>query len=314
MPLNTASYQAVQRDLTVVFKNELKAATPFYPQLCTIVPSTGADEKYSWLGGLPGMREWVGPRRFNQLRGADYTLKNKTWESGIEVEKEHLEDDRMGQYRMQIGQLAEEAAFHPDELLFENIVNLAESEACFDGQYFFDTDHSWGDSGTQSNDLTFDATDHTDVTETEFRAAFHQALIKLLGFKNDQGKPYVRPRVGRLGNLVVAVPLALYEVALKAFDQTTLATGEDNFIIEKPTVVCIPYMGAEYTNGSDVKFDLYYTGGKLKPYVFQARRPLRALAWKGADDAESRVMKAMTDARYNIGFLAWWTAVRTTFT
>lgn len=313
MSLQTASYQAVQRDLTVVFRNELMKATPFYPELCTIVQSKGVDEKYAWLGDTPGMREWVGPRKFKQLRAADYTLANKTWEASLEVEKEHIEDDRMGGYKAKMGQLAVEAAHHPDELLFENVVNLGESQACFDGQYFFDTDHEWGDSGTQSNDLTYNASDHTNVTEAEFRAAFHQALVAMLGFKNDQGKPYVRPTIGKLGNLLVVVPLALYETALKSFDQTTLATGETNWVIEKPRVVVAQYMGAGFTNGSDVKFDLYYTGGKLKPYVFQARRPLRPLQWKGMNDAETRVLKAMTDARYNIGYLCWWYAVRTTF-
>jgi phage major head subunit gpT-like protein len=303
----------VQRDLTIVFNETMQSQAPFYPELCTVVNSTGADEKYAWLGGLPGMREWVGERRFNQLRAADYTLANKEWESSIEVEKNDIDDDRMGGLRMKAMGLASEAAYHPDELLFENVINQAESQPCFDGQYFFDTDHAWGDSGTQSNDLTYDASDHTAVTVAEFKAAFHQALTAMLGFKNDQGKPYIRPRVGRLGDLVITVPVALMEVARQTFEQTTLATGEDNWLMEQPRVIPVQYMGAGYANGSDVKFDLYYTGGMLKPYVFQARRPLRPLQWKGADDAETKILKAMTDARYNIGYLAWWNAVRTTF-
>lgn len=314
MSLQTASYQAVQRDLTVVFNETVQSAAPFYPEICTIQSSSGADEKYSWLGGLPGMREWIGPRRFEQLRAADYTLANKEWESSLEVEKNAVDDDRMGGLRTQMAMLGEEAAYHPDELLFENVVNQAESVACFDGQYFYDTDHEWGDSGTQSNDLTYNATDHTAVTAVEFRAAFHQALEALLGFKNDQGKPFIRPRVGKLGDLVITVPLSLYKVANQAFDQQKISGGEDNFLLEIPRVVCVQYMGAGYDNGSDVKFDLFHTGGMLKPFVFQARRPLRPVQWKGMDDAETKILKAMTDARYNIGYLAWWKAVRTTFT
>lgn len=313
MSLNTANYQAVQRDLTIVFRNTLMSATPFYPQLCTVIQSTGKDEKYAWLGNPPGMREWLGNRDFKQLRSANYTLENKEWESSLLVEKNTIDDDRMGMLRAQMADLATEAAYHPDELLFENVVNLGESQECFDGQFFFDTDHAWGDSGSQSNDLTFDVSDPTEVTPAEFRAAFHQALVAMLGFKNDQGKPYIRPRIGKLGSLMVAVPLALYEVANKAFDQVLIENGESNFVLEKPTVVVIPYMGSGFSGGSDVKFDLYYTGGMLKPYVFQARRPLRALQWKGANDAETKELKAMTDARYNIGYLAWFTAVRTTF-
>ena len=79
MSLDTASYQAVQRDLTFVFRNTLMSATPFYPQLCTVIQSTGKDEKYAWLGNPPGMREWLGNRDFKQLRSANYTLENKEW-------------------------------------------------------------------------------------------------------------------------------------------------------------------------------------------------------------------------------------------
>lgn len=315
MSLQTADYQAVQRDITVLFNSAAKEATPFYPELCTVVPSSSLDEKYGWLGNVPGMREWVGPRDFQQIRAANYTLANKHWESSLEIQRTTIDDDRTGLIRPALGELADEAMYHPDELLFENVVNLGESQVCFDGQYFFDTDHSWGESGTQDNDLTYDATDHTAVTTAEFRAAFHAALLAMLGFKNDRGKPFIRPRVGKLGDLVINVPLALYEVAVKAFEQVVVVeggAGVSNFVLEKPRINVIQYMGAGFTNGSDVKFDLYYTGGRLKPYVFQAREPLR-FQTKGFEDIEFKEIKAMTEARYNIGYLAWWTAVRTTF-
>lgn len=306
MSLNTAVYEAVQRDLTIVFNLRAQAAEPFYPLLCTIQPSKGADEKYGWLGSLPGIREWIGPRQFKQLRAADYTLRNKDWELSLEFEKKDVDDDRMGSFRTVIGSAADEAMFHPDELLFD-VVNAAESQPCFDGQYFFDTDHSWGDSGVQSNLLTYDAVNPAAVTAAEFKAAYHAALLRMLGYKNDQGRYLVRPKAGKLGDLVVTVPLPLYQMAVTAFEQVLINQGETNVVLEKPTVIPVQYYSA-----SD-KFDLYYTGGLLKPYVFQARQPLAPLQFKGADDQESRTLKAMTSARYNVGFLAWWTAVRTQF-
>ena len=54
--------------------------------------------------------------------------------------------------------------------------------------------------------------------------------------------------------------------------------------------------------------------GTLKPFVFQKRRPIRTPVWKGMDDPETKVLKMMTDARYNLGYLAWWKAVLTTWT
>ena len=306
MSLVTARYQAVQRDVTQVFKTRAEAATPFYPQLCTIVPSNSLDEKYSMLGGLPGMREWIGERKAKELRAGNYTLANKHWESTLGIEKTDIDDDRLGTLNTQIMALADEATYHPDELLFEIGDSAAETTACFDGQYFYDTDHSWGDSGTQSNDLSTTVVNSAAVTTTEFRTMFEAAVDALLGFKNDQGKYLVRPRVGQMGSLICAVPRALRNVANKAFEQALIANGESNWFSEKPTIVTIPY----YT--SALKFDVFYTGGLIKPFIFQARKPLQFQV-DGANDLKTKQLLAMTEARYNIGYGAWWTAVRTTF-
>jgi hypothetical protein len=51
----------------------------------------------------------------------------------------------------------------------------------------------------------------------------------------------------------------------------------------------------------------------MRPFVFQRRAPITT-GWKGADDMEFKELKFMTEARYNIGYLAWWKAVLTTFT
>ena len=316
MSLTTAAYQVVQRDLTQHFNDRMEAMAqaPFYPQLCTLVDSKSADEKYGWLGGLPGIREWIGDRQFKQLRAANYTLTNKHWESSLEFEKNDVDDDRMGGFASQIQALADEAMFHPDELLFQ-VIAAGASAACFDGQYFFDTDHSFGDSGTQSNALTYNAATGTTPTVAEFKAAFHAALKAMLSFKNDQGKFYIRPRIGKLGSLICAVPLALREVAVTAFEQTISVEGSvatTNVILEKPTVVPIVYMGSE-NGGSDVKWHLYYTGGPVKPFIFQGRKSLQ-FQMSGADDSEKKVLRAMTEARYNIGYGHWATAVQTTFT
>jgi phage major head subunit gpT-like protein len=309
MTVTTAAYQVVQRDLTQQFHMRAGAATPFYPTLCTVVPSNSIDEKYGWLGALPGIREWVGDRQFKQLRAANYTLANKHWESSLEFEKNDVDDDRTGGFLAQIQALADEATYHPDELLF-TVISAAESTACFDGQYFFDTDHSWGDSGTQDNDLTYAAATGTAPTVAEWKASFHQALIKMLGYKNDQGKPYIRPKVGKLGSLVACVPLAQYEVANAAFEQVISIEGSvatSNVYLEKPTIIPTTYIT------DSAKWHLYYTGGPVKPFVFQARKPLN-FKMKGADDIEFKTLKAMTEARYNIGFGHWATAVLTTFT
>lgn len=306
MSLTTAKYLAVQRDVTMKINSGMRSADPLYPELCTVVNSMGSDEKYGWVGGVPGMREWVGERQFKQLRAADYTLINKHWESSLEVLKTDVDDDRLAMIGPAASQLGVEAAYHPDELLWDVLIAGTSTE-CFDGQFFYDTDHSWGDSGSQSNDLTYAAATGTDPTVAEFKAAFHQAVIQMLGFKNDQGKYLVRPRAGSLGNLIVTVPLNQYEVANEVFTAQLTGGGNTNVVLERPRVIPVQYYG------SAAYFDLHYVGGFVKPFVMQMRQPLRVQS-KGADDIEFKELKWMTEARYNVGYLAWWTSIRTTFT
>lgn len=307
MALDTARAVTSLRDLTAKFDNSVVAATPFYPQLCTIIPSQGADEKYGLLGALPGVREWVGDRVFNELRAATFTIENKEYENSLLVRKNDIDDDRLGMYGPLLEQLGVEAAYHPDELLI-TVLEAAESTACFDAQYMIDTDHAWGASGTQSNDLTYNATTHTAVTAAEFKAAFNQALRAMLAFKRDNGKLWHRPIITEndLANLLLLVPLDLWEPAKEAMESVLIGGGNTNVLLRRGRVIPIPGLA------SGVKWWLANTNGPLRPFVFQARRPL-ARQMKGMDDREYKDVKFMTDARYNLGYGAWWNLVQTEF-
>ena len=305
MALDTARAVATLRGLTAKFDAGADAAQPYYPNLCTIVPSNGSDEQYGWLGSMPGMQEWLGDRQFKSLRSGNFTLANKKWESSIAIEKDDIEDDRLGMYGPVLEHLGQEAALHPDELLL-SAIEAGESTACFDGQYFFDTDHTWGDSGTQDNDLTYAAASGTTPTTDEFKGAYRAAVTALLGFKNDQGKLLNRPTVTRLSGLTVVVPLALRATAYDSVESQILSNST-NVVIDRPEIVCLPGLA------SAAKFYVFNTGARLRPFVFQARTPL-SRQMKGLDDSEFKAVKFMTDARYNLGYLAWWNAVLTTFT
>lgn len=304
MSLDTAKAVAVANDITATFDAAVMSAMPFYPEICTVIPSTRESEKYGWVGAMPGVREWLGDRQFNELRASDYTLTNKLWEDSLGIEKTKIEDDSHGIYGPLIEQLAAEASYHPDSLLFDAIIN-GESTACFDGQFMFDTDHSYGDSGTQSNDLTYDAADHTAVTVAEMKAAIQAAAEAMLNFKNDQGNFLIRPTVRRLQNLLLIVPTELRVTALEARESIVISNST-NVVIDEFDVITSPHLT------SAVKMYLINRDSPLRPFVFQAREPLSRQV-KGADDLETRLIKFMTQARYNVGYLAWWNAVLTTF-
>lgn len=308
MANDTAKAVAVSRSLTGVFAETARQATPFYPNLCTVVNSRGADEGYGMLGAMPAVREWLGERKFETLRAQDFTIKNKHWESSLLVSKNDIADDRLGMYGPLMQNLAIEATYHPDELVMAETTGalaLAESTACFDGQFLIDTDHSYGDSGTQSNDLTQAAATGTQPTTDEFKTAYDAAYQKLLSYKADNGKFFNRPIANNL-DLIVLVAPNNERPAREALQAALLVNGGTNIVIGTPRIVVSPYVAA-------TKMYLINAGGVLRPFIFQARQPL-SFATKGEMDLETKDVKFMTEARYNVGMGAWWTIVLTTFT
>lgn len=305
---NVALYAEVANRTRHRILDAVEASTPFYPTLAMTVQSDTDSEDYDWLGSFPGMREWLGDRKFHQLSSASFTIRNRTWESSIQLPKQKIDDGKTGYFDNLADGLAREASYHPDELLLE-VIAAGETTEAFDGQYFFDTDHSWGDSGTQSNDVTYTSSTPADPTEEQVRGAVQAAIVAMMGFKRDNGKPYMRPRIEKPDGIVCVIPLKYFAAFDKAFNQVVIAesnAGVTNYNFVRPTIIPLASM-------TENKFYTFHVNDPLKPFVFQDRQPL-GFDTKGADDREWKDIKVFGDARYNIGYLAWWKAVLTTFT
>lgn len=125
-----------------------------YRDIATVVPSTTGKEEYGWLGKLPKMREWIGDRVINGIMSHGYSIRNKPWELTIGVPRDDIEDDTYGVYKPMFEEFGQSVDEHPDELTFGALV-AGPSTKCYDGQYFFDTDHPVTDANgavqSQSN-------------------------------------------------------------------------------------------------------------------------------------------------------------------
>lgn len=131
------------------FKNGFGGAQPIWDQVATRVPSTTSQEDYAWLGDMPAIREWVGDRVVRGLAESGYTIRNKSYELTIGVKREKIEDDQYGIYTPIMQEMGQSVRQFPDKLVF-GLLKDGFSTLCYDGQYFFDTDHPVG-GGTVSN-------------------------------------------------------------------------------------------------------------------------------------------------------------------
>lgn len=122
------------------FQGALDSATSLYPKIATEVPSSTSLEQYGWLNDMPSVREWIGDRQVKELSGSGYAIVNRDWEITIGVDRNHIADDNVGMYGPIATQMGQSTQRSYDELVFGALKNGFTTD-CYDGQYFFDTDH-----------------------------------------------------------------------------------------------------------------------------------------------------------------------------
>ena len=140
MIINSGNLAILFRAFNAAFQRGFAGVSPMWNQVATRVPSTTGIEDYGWLGDIPGMREWVGDRLIHNLKQHDYSIKNKKFELTVGVPKDKVDDDQYGVYAPMMEMLGQSAADHPDQLVFA-LLAAGFATRCYDGQYFFDTDH-----------------------------------------------------------------------------------------------------------------------------------------------------------------------------
>lgn len=140
MIITSQSLRAMFVGFKTTFQNAFDGAPSDYQKVAMTVPSSTKEEKYGWLGTITRFREWVGDRVIQNLKTHDFTIKNKSFENTVGVDRDDISDDTLGVYTPIFQQLGLDAKAHPDELVFALLAS-GFTGACYDGQYFFDTDH-----------------------------------------------------------------------------------------------------------------------------------------------------------------------------
>jgi phage major head subunit gpT-like protein len=140
MDLTSENLKILNTGFNAAFKTGIDGAKSAYKQVAMVAKSGTASNTYGWLGTFPKMREWLGPRLINSLTTHDYVVKNKPFESTISIDRDAVEDDQYGVYSPILIEMGRMAGEHPDEMVF-SLLKDGFTTTCFDGQYFFDTDH-----------------------------------------------------------------------------------------------------------------------------------------------------------------------------
>lgn len=268
-------------------------------------------ETYKWLGSSPAMREWVGGRQPRGFSENGVTITNKKYESTLEVLLDEIQRDKTGQVMARVREQAERANSHWASLLSALIV-AGETGLCYDGQYFFDTDHSEGDSGTQSNDITNDITTTTAPTAGEMQTSILLATQAILGFKDNAGEPMNE----NARDFTVMVPVPYLAAATGALGATVIAQTS-NQIMALGTLGGFGYKLAVNPRLTwTTKFAVFRNDGSVSALIRQEEEPIKMSALAEGSEEEFKNDRHLygIKAKRNVGYGYWQQACLVTHT
>lgn len=277
--------------------------------------SDQASETYPWLGMPPALREWVGGRQAKGFSANGITITNKHFEATLEVALKDLRRDKTGQIRARLAEFAQRGQSHFASLLSALIIN-GPSTVCYDGQYFFDTDHSEGASGTLDNDISTDISAlpvevHGTVTapsKEEMLQAITASISQFFTFKDDQGEPINEDA----RQFLVMVPVGLANAAQSALSRTNV-NGPGIFEMDGYAIQLAVNPRLTAASWAD-EFVTFRTDGSIKPLIRQEEtEPTIKVKDENSEFAfDNDAIQIGVDTWRNVGYGRWQGAVLNT--
>jgi phage major head subunit gpT-like protein len=291
---------------------ETNPGLPWVNAVSNMFESDQVSESYAFLGQSPAMREWIGGRQAKGLRSNDpVIITNRHFEGTLEVAVRDARRDKTAQIRARIEDLADRAVSHWASLLSTLILNGA-STACYDGQYYFDTDHAEGDSGSQSNSISVDisavpgaGTDNTPAAPnlTQMQWAMLQGITTLLGFKDDRGEPMNE----NARAFTVLVPTNLYLAAQAAVSTlNTMALAQNFNPAVLPSMQIDVQMNPRLSSWTD-KFAVFRNDSPVKGLIRQSETgvEMKAKAEGSEFEFDHDAWQFGIDSWRNVGYGYW---------
>lgn len=304
MFLQSSTLAAARVGFDRIFQEGYQAITQadlWWMQLATARPSTDKSNIYHLLKLMPRMRKWVGARILHNLSMADYSLVNEPYEDGFEIDVDDFEDDKLGIYDDALRQMGRAAALWGNDIIYTALINGG-TQLCYDGQYFFDTDHPLVVEGS-ADDVQVNLHTTTALTAANYATTYQTMIAR----KGEDGKP-----MNIVPNLLIVPPTLKFTALriVKAVNAGYLmnassTAADDNILRGTAEVLVIP----ELETDSSSTWYLADTSKPVKPFIFQQRRmPNRIDVLNKPTDSNvfnERVVKVGCDGRGAAGYALW---------
>lgn len=200
--------------------------------------------------------EWSGSRELQRLKEHGFSITEKLPNGGFRIPVPKIETNKYEGYNKSAAALGEAARRYPSKLIGQ-LIKEGHTRNCYDGQYFFDTDHPVG-NGVYANDMGgAGAAWYLFDLRSEIKPLVHQRRkefgLKMMNADTDEGVfTDNEVRVGTDG--AMAVGYGLWQRALKSRqtpDAANLAaaiaqmegvrrSNGDPFGASATVLVCVP--------------------------------------------------------------------------
>lgn len=193
-----------------------REGTSWAPKLSNKFVSNQSSEIYPFIGANSRMSEVEGGSKVAGHNQFKIVIANKHYDNVLHIHQTDMMRDKTDQILNRVGELSDDADSF-DEYQISSLLLGAEASVGYDGQYFFDTDHLSGSSGSQSNIVTVDISTLPALVHgasaaapspEEIQQAVNLGITRIMSYKNDKGQQENR----NVKEFTVMVPFSLWAV------------------------------------------------------------------------------------------------------
>jgi phage major head subunit gpT-like protein len=304
--ITPANMQIFFTGLAATYVQAYQTAPRFWDRIAFLKPSATQIEKDGWMGKVPVLREWLGPRLVQNVAARSYTLENKQWELTLAIDKFRLSDDTHGIYTPMVQMMGQQAAKWPDYMLADKIRD--NSEILFDGVAFFSDSHPENVDNPASDVYT---NDYNLALSPDNFASVYTSMATI---KGEDGKP-----LGITPNLLM-VPPQLKLTAMNLLNATFIAPqnvggntqvgANQNVLQGWADLLVVPEFADDPTT-----WYLLDTTKAIKPFLFQQRQAPVLIPRVDPTDPkvfDEHMFVYGVEARGNVGYTLPFLAARST--
>ncbi len=295
MKVTSEILNTISAGIKTTFKETFNKTDTFYKKVAMVVPSSNAQETYAWLSKFPRMRKWIGDKTIHKLSKQGYSIVNEDFEGTIEVKRNDIEDDNIGQYTVMSKQIGWSAAQLPDELTAQ-LINEGEKHKCYDEKPFFSKSHPVEISGKKTTVANLhELPALSTASMADAKASYGALKLAMRNQKDEEGRNLkVRP-----DTLIVSTDLE--DTAKALMNNEKLDNGDINSYRNDCKVVVI----------NDLDESTWYLQDNsmpVKSLIIQERKKPKMVSQTkmDADDVFMRgTFKFGAEARYGAGYAFW---------